>query len=158
MSKAAFCGTFDPVTKGHMDVIERASKLFDHVYVLIATNSEKTCTYSLDQRLDWLKEACDHLDNVSCFSHKGLSVDACKELGVNVMIRGIRNSIDFDYEQNIAFMNHYLDPSIETISLFTRDEYAHISSTNVKECLKYGRSIHDFVPECVENSLQKGKQ
>lgn len=153
MSKAAFCGTFDPVTLGHLDVIKRASCLFDEVVVFVAPNSEKHQMFSEDQRLTWLREACSNLDNVTCQIQKGLTVDACKEVGANVLIRGIRNNIDCEYEQNMAFMNHSIDSSLETVCLFTRPEYMYCSSSNVKELIKYHLDISQFVPVCVKEGI-----
>lgn len=155
--KAAFCGSFDPVTKGHLDVIERASKMFDTLVVFIASNSEKNTAFSFEQRLEWLQESTSHLSNVECRIQKGLVVDACKSVGAHVLVRGIRNEQDCMYEQNMAFVNAHLSEDIETICLFTKPEYYLYSSSNVRELLKYGQDISTFVPACVLNTLQEGK-
>ncbi|MDD7280834.1 pantetheine-phosphate adenylyltransferase [Floccifex sp.] len=155
MSIAAFCGSFDPITKGHLDIIERASKMFEEVYVFILSNSNKNSYFSFEQRMHWLEQACAHLENVHCQVQEGLSVEACKSVNATVLVRGIRNTVDFEYEKNIASMNLLLDESIETICLFTRDEYAHCSSSNVKELLKYGKDISRLVPECVAKEISK---
>ena len=155
--KAAFCGSFDPVTKGHLDVIERASKMFDTLVVFIASNSEKNTAFSFEQRLEWLQESTSHLSNVECRIQKGLVVDACKSVGAQVLVRGIRNEQDCMYEQNMAFVNAHLSEDIETICLFTKPEYYLYSSSNVRELLKYGQDISTFVPACVLNTLQEGK-
>ncbi|WP_288162510.1 pantetheine-phosphate adenylyltransferase [Dubosiella newyorkensis] len=153
--RAAFCGSFDPPTLGHLDIIERASALFDELIVLVATNSSKSSMFSMEQRLAWLQEACQDLPNVTCKIQKGLIVQACQEHEIHVLVRGIRNEQDCAYEQNMAFMNAYLDPNIETICLFTKPEYDLFSSSNVRELLKYHQNIQPFVPACVFKSLEK---
>ena len=153
--RAAFCGSFDPPTLGHLDIIERASTLFDELIVLVATNSSKSSMFSMEQRLAWLREACQDLPNVTCKIQKGLIVQACQEHEIHVLVRGIRNEQDCAYEQNMAFMNAYLDPNIETICLFTKPEYDLFSSSNVRELLKYHQNIQPFVPACVFKRLEK---
>ena len=153
--RAAFCGSFDPPTLGHLDIIERASTLFDELIVLVATNSSKSSMFSMEQRLAWLREACQDLPNVTCKIQKGLIVQACQEHEIHVLVRGIRNEQDCAYEQNMAFMNAYLDPNIETICLFTKPEYDLFSSSNVRELLKYHQNIKHFVHACVFKSLEK---
>jgi pantetheine-phosphate adenylyltransferase len=155
--KGAFCGSFDPVTLGHLDIIERAAAFCDELVVFISFNSNKNCQFSLQQRLDWLQQATAHLENVKCKVQTGLSVQACKEEAVDVLIRGIRNEADFAYEQNMAYMNHLLDEQMETVVLFTRPEYAYCSSSNVRELLRFGQDLSDFVPACVLETL-KGSQ
>lgn len=153
MTVAAFCGSFDPVTKGHVDLIERASHIFDTVVVFISFNSSKTSQYPLEKRLEWLERSCAHLNNVECKVQNGLVVDACHSVHATVLLRGIRNTVDFEYEQNMAVMNHLLDDSIETVSLFTRPELAYCSSSNVKELLKYGQDVSNLVPACIVKEL-----
>lgn len=155
MTVAAFCGTFDPVTKGHLDLIERASLMFDKVVVFVSVNSSKNCMFSLEQRLAWLQKSSSHLENVECKIQNGLVIEACKSVGATVLIRGVRNQIDFEYEQNMAVMNHMLDASIETICLFTKPELAHCSSSNVKELLKYKQDIKSFVPTCIVEEVSQ---
>lgn len=157
MTKAVFCGTFDPVTKGHIDIIERACRIFDTVIVFVSVNSEKTMMFSKEQRLEWLRKAAAHLENVMCKETEGLTVDACKKEGATILIRGLRNSIDFSYEQNMASMNQLIDPSLETICLYTKPEYAICSSSNVKELLKYHLDASALVPACVWNDLKEAR-
>lgn len=149
----AFCGSFDPLTRGHLDIIERASKITDTLYVFVSVNSGKRSMYSLEQRLEWLEQATAHLPNVECRMQKGLVIEACREAGADILIRGIRSEQDCAYEQNMAFMNSYLDHEIETICLFTRPEYYLYSSSNVRELIKYGQDISMFVPDCVYKTL-----
>ena len=146
MKIAAFCGTFDPVTYGHLDIIERASKLFDQLVVFISPNSDKN------------NESTKHLSNVTCKIQSGLVVEACKSVNATVLVRGIRNGVDCTYEQNMAFMNARLNEDIETVCLFTRPEYSLYSSSNVRELFKYGQDISGFVPACVLEDLKKGEE
>lgn len=154
MKIAAFCGTFDPVTIGHIDIIERASRLFDQLIVFISPNSDKNNEFTEQKRLKWLNEATKHLPNVTCKIQSGLVVEACKSVHATVLVRGIRNGVDCTYEQNMAFMNARLDENIETVCLFTRPEYSLYSSSNVRELFKYGQDISGFVPACVLKDLK----
>lgn len=157
MKIAAFCGTFDPVTYGHLDIIERASKLFDQLIVFISPNSDKNNEFNEEKRLKWLNEATRDMPNVICKIQSGLVVDACKSVNATVLVRGIRNGVDCTYEQNMAFMNARLDDHIETVCLFTRPELSLYSSSNVRELFKYGQDISGFVPACVLEDLKKGE-
>ena len=152
MKIAAFCGTFDPVTYGHLDIIERASKLFDELVVFISPNSDKNNEFTEARRLAWLNASTKHLSNVTC------KIEACKSVNATVLVRGIRNGVDCTYEQNMAFMNARLDENIETVCLFTRPEYSLYSSSNVRELFKYGQNISGFVPACVLEDLKKGEE
>lgn len=158
MKIAAFCGTFDPVTYGHLDIIERASKLFDQLVVFISPNSDKNNEFTEEKRLKWLNESTKHFSNVTCKIQSGLVVEACKSVNATVLVRGIRNGVDCTYEQNMAFMNARLNEDIETVCLFTRPEYSLYSSSNVRELFKYGQDISGFVPACVLEDLKKGEE
>ena len=158
MKIAAFCGTFDPVTYGHLDIIERASKLFDELVVFITPNSDKNYKFTEARRLAWLNASTKHLSNVTCKIQSGLVVEACKSVNATVLVRGIRNGVDCTYEQNMAFMNATLNEDIETVCLFTRPEYSLYSSSNVRELFKYGQDISGFVPACVLEDLKKGEE
>lgn len=155
MKRAALCGTFDPVTLGHLDLIERASEMFDEVVVFISCNSNKNNMFSEEHRLKWLKQSVSHLDNVSCAIQDGLVIDACHAVHANVLVRGIRNTVDFEYEKNMAYMNQKIDRDIDTVCLFTRPELSLCSSSNVREFLKYGLDISCFVPSCVSRDLME---
>lgn len=155
MTKACFCGTFDPLTLGHVDVIERASRLFEEVIVFVSINSEKKEQFSQKQRMQWIQEATSHLSNVRCAIQSGLVVEACKKAGAQVLIRGLRNPVDFTYEQNMDAMNHKIDPNIETIYLISAPEHLYCSSSNVRELLRYGQDISSLVPACVARDIKK---
>lgn len=157
MKTAAFCGTFDPVTLGHVDLIKRASKMFDKLVVFVSPNSLKTNTFSNEQKLAWLNEITKDMSNVECYIQDGLVVEACHKVGATVLVRGIRNTVDFEYEKNMAGMNALIDPAIDTICLFTREDLALCSSTNVREFIKYGLDISSFVPECVLKTIKERK-
>ncbi len=157
MTIAAFCGTFDPVTFGHIDVIERCSKIFDQVMVFVSINSQKNEQFSAEQRLRWLKESCAHLSNVRCEIQNGLAIDACKQVGATVLVRGVRNEVDCTYEQNMDYMNRQIDPEIETVCIFTKPEYMYCSSSNIREMMKYHLDFSAFVPECVYRDLREEK-
>lgn len=152
--KAAFCGSFDPPTLGHIDLIQRASKIFSQVVVFISPNSEKSGRYSNAKRKAWLEDACKDMKNVSIQVQQGLAVEAARNAGCKILIRGIRNETDMAYEANMAAMNHCIDGSIETFCMFCRPEYTYISSSNVRELIKYGVSIQEFVPAAVYEDLQ----
>ena len=154
MTKAIFPGSFDPLTMGHMNVIERACKIFDEVIVIILENSEKRALFDLEERLHMIKSACAHLSKVSVMSADTLTVEAAKTLGANVIIRGVRSIKDFEYEKYIASVNHHLDQSIETILLYTDERYGFVSSSVIKELLKYGKDINGLVPEAVHSYIQ----
>ena len=155
MKTAAFCGTFDPVTLGHVDLIKRASKMFDKLVVFVSPNSLKTNTFSNEQKLAWLNEITKDMSNVECYIQDGLVVEACHKVGATVLVRGIRSTVDFEYEKNMAGMSALIDPAIDTICLYTREDLALCSSTNVREFIKYGLDISSFVPECVLKTIKE---
>lgn len=152
--KAAFCGSFDPITLGHLDLIVRASRIFDHLTVFVTDNSAKKESYSARQKALWIEESTRDLENVSVAIQKGLATEACAKAGAKVLIRGIRNETDMAYEANMAFLNTEIAPDIETVCLFCRADYTFISSSNIRELLKYNQSIQRYVPECVFRDLQ----
>ncbi len=146
MKKAIYPGSFDPVTKGHLDVIERSAKLVDELVVSVLNNSAKNALFSVQERVTMLKELTAHIPNVTVDAYSGLLVDYAKKIGAVILVRGLRAVTDFEYELQIAQTNHEIDTDIETIFLTTRLEYAYISSTIVKEVASYGGDISHFVP------------
>ncbi len=152
--KGVYAGSFDPPTKGHLDIITRASALLDELVVLIGVNSAKTGSYPPTRRQLWLEEACAHLPNVKIMAAEGLTVENARALHADVLIRSLRNDADFDPEASIAWLNAGLKEGMETLFLIGKPEYAWISSTSVRELLKYGQSIEKLVPENVFKSLQ----
>lgn len=133
MAKALFPGSFDPFTAGHEAVLRRVLPLFDKVYVAVGVNSEKHCMFSVEERLQRIRETMADYPNVEVLSYSGMTVDLCHQLGAQAIIRGIRTAKDFDYEQTIASVNRLQDPSIETLLVLADDEHRDISSTLERE-------------------------
>ena len=155
MKKAIYPGSFDPVTLGHLDVIERASKLFDHLIIGVLNNSAKTPLFSIEERVNMIKEATKDIPNVEVKSFGGLTVDFAKECGANAVVRGLRAVTDFEYELQIAQLNHVINPEIDTVVLTTSLQYAYLSSSSTKEVAAYGGDISQFVTPFVEAEVKK---
>jgi len=151
---AVYNGTFDPVTNGHIDIIERAAKIFDKLYVTICIHPTKVGLFSLEERKELLKQATKHLDNVIVDATDQLAVEYVKSMKANVLIRGLRSATDFDYELTYAQSNQYLDKDIEIMYLMTKPSHSFISSSVVKEMASYHKKLTGLVPECVENALK----
>ncbi|MBC7464390.1 MAG: pantetheine-phosphate adenylyltransferase [Bdellovibrio sp.] len=150
MSKiAVYPGSFDPITIGHLDIIERVSKVFSHVIVLVAESSQKNYLFSVEERVQFLKKALGHFGNVEVDGFSGLTVDYMKKKNAHVIIRGMRAVADFEYEGTLASMNHRLAPDIETFMIFSRPEYYFISSKGVKEVARNGGDLKGLVPDFI---------
>jgi pantetheine-phosphate adenylyltransferase len=150
-----FPGTFDPVTLGHIDIIDRALPLFDKFIVGIGRNSSKEPMFSEEKRLNWLKEIYKNNPKVDAIAYDGLTVDCCKTVGANFILRGIRYVNDFEYEKAIADMNRSLDGNIETVFLTCLPQYTSIASTLVRDVIRNGGDVCQFLPEVVGASLKK---
>lgn len=156
MTRVAVCpGSFDPITYGHLDIIERASKVFDKVYISVLKNSSKTGLFTPYERVEMIEEVTSHLDNVEVKQFNGLLIDFCNEIGAKAIVRGLRAVSDFEYEMQLTSMNRKLDSDIETIYMMTNNNYSFISSSIVKEVAKYGGKIEDVVPPHVAKLLQE---
>lgn len=155
MIKAVFPGSFDPPTYGHLDIIQRASSLFDNVDVVISVNPEKNYLFSEDERKDMLNQLVKDYPNVTVHTCNGLIVNYAKQIGAKVLIRGIRSTNDFSYEFDLAHMNQNLNPEIETLFLPTKVKYAIVKSSSIKELAKFGGDISRMVPSIVEEQLKK---
>lgn len=152
--KIAVCsGSFDPVTNGHLDIISRGARIFDKVIVAVLINSQKQSLFSVEERVALLEKATAHLPNVQVDSFSGLLVRYMQEKGAHVILRGLRSHADFDYELPIAAANKHLDDQLETLFLLSSPEYAHISSSIVRELGRYGASVAGLVPPAVEEAL-----
>ena len=155
--RAIYPGTFDPVTNGHTDLIERAAKLFKHVVIGIAANPSKLPRFSLEERVQLLKLVTAHLDNVEVVGFSGLLVDFAKEQKASVLVRGLRAVSDFEYEFQLANMNRRLSPDLESVFLTPSEENSFISSTLVKEVALHGGDVSQFVhPQVSKALLSKG--
>ena len=144
---AVYPGSFDPITNGHIDVIKRASKVFDHLIVAVLVNDSKKSMITLDERLDILKHSIDNLDNVSFDSFSGLLVDYCKEKQLSAIVRGLRAISDFEFELQMAQMNRQLYDETETVFFTTSEQYSYLSSSLVKEVAKFGGKIDGLIPD-----------
>lgn len=150
MKKVIFPGTFDPPTLGHLDIAKRASQIFDHVYIAIGTNTLKNIAcFTIEERFQLLKATTQKIPNIEIVTFQGLLVDFAQELGVNAILRSIRNASDFDYENLHAQMNRQL-ADIETIYMVADERYRYISSSLVREIASYGKRLHAFIPPEIE--------
>ena len=153
MRRAIYPGSFDPVTNGHLDVVERARKLFDEVIVAVAHNDEKQPLFTLQERLDMLRETFGKIDNVRIASFNGLLVDFAVKEKAGAVIRGLRAVSDFEFEFQMALMNRKLEGAVETIFLMPKEEYTYLSSRIVKEIARLGGDVSKFVPAPVAKVL-----
>lgn len=148
----SFCvypGSFDPVTKGHVDIIERAAALFDRVTVAVLHNPAKTGCFTTEQRLALLKRACGHIPNVRYDCFDGLLMDYMRKTRAPIVLRGLRAVTDFENEFQMAQLNRQLNPNVETLFLMSSPEYAYLSSSAVREIGSFGGDISGFVPDCI---------
>jgi len=150
-----FPGTFDPVTFGHLDIIERALPLFDKLYIGIGMNSNKQPMFSAETRAFWLNQMFQNERKVESIIYEGLTVDCCKKIEANYIIRGIRYVNDFEYEKAIADMNRSLDENIETIFLTCLPKYTSVASTLVRDVIKNGGDVSQFVPDTVLHTIRQ---
>ncbi len=145
-------GSFDPVTNGHLDIIERASRLSDQVYVAVMINANKRGLFTIDERIDLLKQSVSHLDNVSIEAFEGLLVDYCKAHDARAIVKGLRAVGDFDYELQMAQMNHRLS-GVDTLFVATNPLFSFLSSSLIKEVVSYGGDVSGLVPANVLSPL-----
>ncbi|GAB4220373.1 MAG: pantetheine-phosphate adenylyltransferase [Spirochaetes bacterium] len=155
MQIGIYPGSFDPLTCGHLDIIKRATQLFDKLIVAIARNSEKFPLFAVEERLAMLQECCRDISKVEITSFDGLLAEYCKKNNINFIVRGLRAIVDFEYEYAIALMNKELAPSVETIFLMSKSEFSFVSSKMVKEVASYGGDISRLVPQFVSSKLKE---
>ncbi|MEG0781661.1 pantetheine-phosphate adenylyltransferase [Carnobacterium sp.] len=154
--KALFPGSFDPLTNGHVDTIQRAAKLFDEVIIAVLTNTSKVSLFNSNEKIDLIEKSLQHIENVKVISHVGgLTIDLAKDLEITAMIRGMRNTLDFEYETNIALMNKQLNEEIETVILLADEKYRFLSSSLIKEVARFGGDISAFVPKVVNEAIKE---
>lgn len=148
--KAVFPGSFDPITIGHIDLVNRALPLFDEIIIAIGINSQKQTLFELEMRKKWIEDAFSGEPRVRVDTFQGLTVHYCKKVNARFIIRGIRNASDFDYEKTISQINHIVGDNVETLFLISGPEFSHISSTIVREIIKGGGDARPFLPESVK--------
>ncbi|EAD1383763.1 pantetheine-phosphate adenylyltransferase [Listeria monocytogenes] len=151
---AVIPGTFDPITNGHLDIIERAAKIFDVLYVSVSNNSSKKPLFTIEERMEMIRQVTAHLPNVQVESASGLTVDYAATRGATAIVRGLRAVSDFEYEMQIASMNRTLNADIETFFVMTNTKYSFLSSSMVKEVAQYQGDISELVPEIVNKAVQ----
>ncbi len=149
MKKALFPGSFDPFTAGHLNILSRALTMFDEVVVAVGINQDKRGFFTNEQKLDIIRQTTKGMDRIEIMSYDGLTVNICRELGIRHIVRGVRNIMDFDTERSIADANRRLAPEIETIIIPTAQEFAHISSSAVRDLISHNGDTSLFVPEGV---------
>lgn len=155
LTKAVYPGSFDPITLGHEDIINRVAKTFDEVHVLVAQSGHKQSLFTMEERVALLQERVGHLNNVKVINHAGLTVDYAKKVSAKVLIRGVRVISDFEYEMSMASINQKLAEDIETVIFFTKPELSFVSSKLVKEVATHQGSLKGLVSEQVEQAIAK---
>lgn len=154
---AVYPGSFDPITMGHLDIIERASKIYDKIIIGVLENPEKkNSLFSSTERVELINKVISHLENVEAESFNGLTINYMKKKKANIIIRGLRAVSDFEYEFQMASINHKLEPSIETLFMMTNSKYSYLSSSAVKQVAMYGGCIKELVPdEIIKDVIEK---
>ncbi|QCR31693.1 pantetheine-phosphate adenylyltransferase [Lysinibacillus sp. SGAir0095] len=146
-------GSFDPITNGHLDIIKRAADVFDVIYVAVLNNSSKKPLFSIDERMELISQVTKDISNIRIESSSGLLIDYARTKNAKAIVRGLRAISDFEYEMQITSMNKFLDESIETFFIMTKNQYSFLSSSIVKEVARYGGTVTGLVPETVEKAL-----
>ena len=154
---ALFPGTFDPITIGHIDIIDRAIPLFDKLIIGIGRNANKAPMFSEDQRMGWINEIYNNNPNVEGVIYDGLTINCCKRVGANFILRGIRYVNDFEYEKAIADMNRSLDHNIETVFFTCLPQYTSVASTLVRDVIRNGGDATQFLPPAIASSIMNGR-
>lgn len=147
MRRAVFPGSFDPITKGHFDIIKRSSKVFDEVIVAVLINPDKRGLFHIEERVELIEKITKDIENVRVESFHGLLVDYLKEKDAKIIIKGLRAVADFEYELQMALMNKKLDSTIETMFMMTSAKYSYLSSSSIKQILRFGGCIDELVPD-----------
>lgn len=155
MKVAVYPGSFDPITNGHLDILSRALKVFDKVIILVAINPDKKARFSIEDRVQMIKEAVKEYQNVEVDSCTGLTVDYAKKRGAKHLIRGIRGNVDFEYEYKLSSANNYIDDSIDMVFFMSKGSYAKLTSSMIIDLCKRGVDISNLVPQSVVNRIKE---
>lgn len=155
MKSAIYPGSFDPITNGHLDVIERGAKIFDKIIVAVLINVEKKGLFDIKERVELIKKATQGIENVEVVSFEGLLIDLLKQKETNIILKGLRTITDFEYELQMALMNNKLDKEIETLFMATATETSFVSSSAVKQVAKFGGSIEGLVPSNIIDDIER---
>ena len=153
--KAVYAGSFDPITNGHLDLIHRSRAIFDETVLAVARNVSKNAAFSAEERLEILEAVTDGMEDVSVQVFDGLVVHHAQQIGASAIIRGLRAMSDFEYEFEMALMNKHLAPDVEIVFFMTSQEYLYVSSSRLKELVRFGASVDEFVPSIVANALKR---
>lgn len=153
--KAIYPGSFDPTTNGHLDVIARAARIFDHLVIAVLNNSQKTALFSVPERVEMLTEATAHIENVSVATFNGLMVEFARQQEAQAVVRGIRAISDYEYEFQMALMNRRLAPELETVFMMPAERYSYVSSRLIKEVFRLGGSVDGLVPPKIVDRLRE---
>ncbi len=151
---ALFPGSFDPITKGHESVVLRALPLFDKIVIAIGYNTTKHSVFPIEKRIEWIRRTFENTDKIEIVTFDCLTVDFCRQIGAKYILRGLRNSLDFQYERNIARVNQELNAEIETVFLLTKPDEAAISSSLVREILSFGGDVSKFIPDSISIGVE----
>ncbi|MYI88734.1 MAG: pantetheine-phosphate adenylyltransferase [Gammaproteobacteria bacterium] len=154
ITRAIYPGSFDPITRGHIDLVERASRLFDEVVVAVADSKSKRTLFTLEERVDLIQKTTEHLTDVSVVGFTGLLIDFARQMNTNIVIRGLRAVSDFEYEFQLSWMNRQLEPDIETLFFAPAENYAFVSASLVKEIAQFGGNVSKFVHPEVNKALK----
>lgn len=155
MKKAVYPGSFDPITKGHLDIVERAIKLFDHLVITVATHRDKKPLFDLKERMEMIRECTHDYPGVEVTSTEGLIVEYAREIDACALIRGLRFVSDIEFEFQMAWMNRHLNSDVMTVFLMTDAKYTHLNSTVIREVAQLGGNVRDFVPHLVARRLEE---
>jgi pantetheine-phosphate adenylyltransferase len=155
MVSAVYPGSFDPVTRGHLDLVDRSLHLFESLTVAVADNLQKTPLFSLEERLDLLRSVLPQSPRVHVTSFRGLVVDFCRARGFSAILRGLRTVADFEYEYQMALTNRHLNPDVETVFVMPSEQYSYVSSSLIKDVVSNGGDVSKFLPPVVEQSLRR---
>ncbi|WP_315077107.1 pantetheine-phosphate adenylyltransferase [uncultured Clostridium sp.] len=158
MKVAVYPGSFDPITNGHLDIIERGSKVFDKLIIGVLVNVDKKGLFEIEERVELIKKVTRHIKNVEVLSFNGLLIDFLKANNAKIILKGLRAVSDFEYEFKMALMNNKLDPDIETVFMMTSAQYSYLSSSSVKQVAKFGGCIEGLVPkEIISDVIRRSK-